>query len=228
MRFTLSALWLVGWSMVLLASTTAMALSGFAAHAARNSSLTCAQIEVRDSDATNVSVASPDGKYVVCVKEGSPRNLEDDHTTVYLWQKGHLRALKRHNDIGSTGALVWAADSSAFAWNFTFGGAVSGWSTVIFNIKTGHFLEIERMASRDFHYRLRKACHNDETDSNVYFLKWVDKQSLLIAVEAHPGGLDCRRPIPTDIYQVALPAGRIVKRLQGAEREAIKKEFPHL
>jgi hypothetical protein len=165
---------------------------------------------------------------VACVKEGSPEDAEDNHTTVYLWRKGHLRVLKRYNDIGSTGALVWAADSSAFAWNFTYGGAVGDWSTVIFNIKTGHFLEIERIASRDFHYRLRKACHNDETDSNVYFLKWVDNQSLLIAVEAHPGGLDCRRPAPTDFYQVALPGGRIVKRLQGAEREAIEKEFPYL
>jgi hypothetical protein len=196
--------------------------------AARHSPQTCGLIKVRDSDATNVSVASPDGKYVACVKEGSPEDAEDNHTTVYLWRKGHLRVLKRYNDIGSTGALVWAADSSAFAWNFTYGGAVGDWSTVIFNIKNGHFLEIERIASRDFHYRLRKACHNDETDSNVYFLKWVDNQSLLIAVEAHPGGLDCRRPAPTDFYQVALPGGRIVKRLQGAEREAIEKEFPYL
>src|SRR5579864_554693 len=177
MRFTRSVFWIVGRAMVLLAFTTAMALSGSAAHAAGHSPRTCDQIEVRDSDATNVSVASPDGMYVACVKEGSPRDVEDDHTTVYLWRKGHLRALKRYNDIGSTATLVWAADSSAFAWNFTYGGAVGDWSTVIFNIKTGHFLEIERIASRDFHYRLRKACHNDETDSNVYFLKWVDNQS---------------------------------------------------
>lgn len=214
--------------MVLLASTTAMALSGPAVHAAGDSPRTCDQVKVRGSDATDWSVASPDGKYVVCVKEGSPTDVEDDHTTVYLWRKGHLRVLKRYNDIGRTGALVWAADSSAFAWNFTFGGAVSGWSTVVFNIKTGHFLEIERMASRDFHYRLRKACHKDDTDSNVYFLKWVNNQSLLIALEADPGGLDCRRPVPTDFYQVTLPAGDIVKRLQGAEREAFKKEFPYL
>jgi hypothetical protein len=228
MRFTRSVLWIVAWVMVLLASTTAMALSGPAAHAARHSPEICDLIKVRDSNATNVSVASPDGKYVVCVKEGSPEDVEDNHTTVYLWRKGYLRVLKRYNDIGSAGAFVWTADSSAFAWNFTYGGEVGYWSTVIFNIKNGHFLEIERMASRDFHYRLRKACHDDETDSNVYFLKWVDNQSLLIAVEAFPGGLDCRRPIPIDYYQVALPVGRIVKHLQGAEREAIKKEFPYL
>ena len=215
------------WAMVLLASTTAMALSGPAAHAAGHSLRTCDQIKVRDSDATDVSLASPDGKYVVCVKEGSPTDVEDDHTTVYLWRKGYLRVLKRYNDIGSTGALVWAADSSAFVWNFTYGGAVGDWSTVIFNLKTGHFLEIGRMASRDFHYRLRKACHDDEGNSNVFFLKWVDNQSLLIAVQASSGAMDCRRPIPTDVYQVALPAGRIVKRLRGAEREAIKKKFPY-
>jgi hypothetical protein len=88
-------------------------------------------------------------------------------------------------------------------------------------------LKLKEWPAEIFTTVLRKACHDDETDSNVYFLKWVDNQSLLIAVEASPGGLDCRRPIPIDYYQVALPAGRIVKRLQGAEREAIKQEFPY-
>ncbi len=124
-----------------------------------------------------------------------------------------------------TGGLLWAPDSSAFVWNFTYGGACCAGPPGRFDLRSGRFLVIERKATRDYHRRLRQACKKDEADDNVFLLKWIDNRSLLISVEAHPVSGDCRVPSPIDFYQVGLPSGRIIKYFQGAEREAMAKEF---
>ncbi len=191
---------------------------------------TCAEIKIVPLGMSNISVASPDGKYTVCVKED--REDKDQlytYTSVYLSHRGRTRTLGRYKDMTETGGLLWAPDSRAFAWNPTFGGASSGWTTFAFDFKSGRLREIDRITSRDFLRRLRKACKKEDysayADENSYLVKWIGNRSVLIAEEAHPGGLDCRKPSPTDFYQVALLTGRIIKRLQGAEWAAAKKEF---
>lgn len=226
MNWLRSVLLLAAAGMGVLLCSSASASSGADLPSTKNPQKSCATFKVLDSDSTNVSAISPDGKYTVCVKE----NYEDKdgaytYTSVYLSRNGHTRRLGRYKDMTSTGNLLWAPDSSAFAWNFTYGGASSGWTTIIFDLKASRFFITERTASRDFHRRLLKACKEDETDDNVYLLKWVDARSILIAVEAHPGGLDCRDPAPTEFYQVAAPSGRILKYLQGAEKDAVERDY---
>jgi hypothetical protein len=187
---------------------------------------TCADIKKVSIGMSDFSVVSPDGKRIVCVKED--REDKDQlytYTSVYLSDKSRMLTLGRFKDMTETGDLRWAPDSRAFAWNFTYGGACCGWTTWVFDFRSGHFVAIERMATRDYHRRLRQACKKDDADDNVYLMKWVDKSSLLLVVEAHPISGDCRRPSPTDFYQVALPSGRIIKRLQGTERAAVEKEW---
>lgn len=191
---------------------------------AKPSTGTCESFKVVDNDAINVSSASPDGRSMVCIKED--REHDDyRYTSVYLWHNGRVRTLGRYKDLGPGTSVLWSVDSKAFAWNFTYGGASSGWTTAAFDFKSGLLREIDRYASIEFHRRLRHACKEDETDDNSYLVTWIGNHSLVIAVEAHPGGLDCRRPAATDFYEVAIPGGRILKRLQGAEREAAKREF---
>jgi len=183
---------------------------------------------VVDDAAINVSVPSPDGHSMVCIKEDREGNGYN-YTSVYLWHSGRLRTLRRYKDLSPGYMVRWSEDSKAFAWSFTYGGASSGWTTAAFDFKSGRLQEVDRSASIEFHRRLRRTCKKDETDDNSYLVLWTDRLNLVIAVEAHPGGLDCRRPVPTDFYEVAIPGGRIIKRLQGAEREAAQHEFdnPH-
>jgi hypothetical protein len=185
----------------------------------------CARIEVLDEDATDRSATSPNGKYTVCVKEDRDDRHGRRYTDVYLSRDGYTRRIRSYKEIGGTRALKWAPDSSAFGWNWTSGGAVGPWNTELFDMKSGRFLPMDRRAVRDFLNRMRLACGNGEVDTNQFFLKWVGSDNVLIAIQARQGGEDCRQPHPTDVYQVALPSGRVVKRLQGAEREAISREF---
>lgn len=185
----------------------------------------CAQIEVIDEEATDVSATSPNGKYTVCVKEDREDNDGKRYTSVYLSKAGHSRRIKRYKDIGATSVLDWASDSSAFVWNWTAGGSVGEWNTELFDMKSGRFLPVDKSVVKDFHDRMFQACRGDAVDINEFFLKWAGHNSLLIAIQASHGGQDCRRPHPTDVYQVVIPSGRIIKRLQGTEREAISKEF---
>jgi hypothetical protein len=211
----------------LLVAGTAQSPAGPTPASGKRFPRTCQQIKILPDGMSDLSVTSPDGKYTVCVKED--REDKDElytYTSVYLSHLGRLRTLGRYKDVTESSVLLWAPDSRAFAWNLTYGGASSGWTTMVFDFRSGSFREIDGIVSKDFHRRLLKACKKDWTDDNSYLLQWIGNRSILIAVEAHPGGLDCRRPVPTDFYQVAVPSGRIIKRLQGAEQEAAKKQFP--
>jgi hypothetical protein len=194
--------------------------------AGKPSKETCESIKVVDEDALDLSVPSPDGLSMVCIKEDrETRDKAYRYTSVYLWRSGHIQTLQRYKDLGPGTSVLWSVDSRAFAWNFTYGGASSGWTMAAFDFKSGRLREIDRYASIEFHRRLRRACKKDETDDNSYLVRWSGKHSLLIALEAHPGGLDCREPTPTDIYEVAIPGGRIIRRLRGAERAAAEHEL---
>ena len=56
-------------------------------------------------------------------------------------------------------------------------------------------------------------------------LSIVASSSVVIGVEAYPRGLACRFPCPMEFYQMAIPGGHTIKRLQGAEEEAAQSEF---
>ena len=212
---------------VQLLSGAGMAQNGSGSkHAGKPFPKSCADIKKVPIGMSDISVVSPDGKYTVCVKEDrEDKEQLYTYTSVYLTHQGRTRTLGRYKDMTETSDLIWAPDSNAFAWNFTYGGACCGWTTWAFDLRSGRFLVIERKATRDYHRRLRQACKKDEADDNVFLLKWIDNRSLLISVEAHPVAGDCRVPSPTDFYQVGLPSGRIVKYFQGTEREEVVKEF---
>ena len=188
----------------------------------------CTRIKVTDKEATDRSATSPNGNYAVCVKEDHDDGHGKRYTRVYLSRGGYTRRLRSYKEIGGTSVLEWAPDSSAFVWNWTAGGAAGPWNAELFNMKSGRFLPVDRSVVRDFLNRIRLACGNGEVDTNVFFLRWVGSENALFAIQARQGGEDCRRPHPTDVYQVALPTGHVVKRLQGAEREAISREFSWL
>lgn len=188
----------------------------------------CTHIEVMDEDAANVSATSPDGKFTVCIKEDRDDSQGRRYTNVYLSNGRRSWRIKRYKEIGSTGALEWSSDSSVFAWNWTSGGAVGAWNVDFFDVRSGHFRPVDKPMTRDFFDRFRRACRSTDTDVNEFFLKWVDNKSALMAIEASPGGLDCRLPHPTDVYLVSVPSGQIIRRLHGTERKTIGNEFSWL
>jgi hypothetical protein len=185
----------------------------------------CSEIKVIDQDATNMAVASPDGKNTVCVKEDRGTRDEFTYTSIYWSHHQSSILVRRLKDIGSSVRVFWSPDSTAFALEWTFGGASSGWSVDVFQLKSRRFLSIDRAATRDFHRRLLRVCGSDETDDNVFFRKWVNATAIILAVEAHPGGLDCRSPAPTEFYEVAVPSGRIIRYFQGNEHDSLLKQF---
>jgi hypothetical protein len=188
----------------------------------------CARIEVMDEDAIDVSSVSPDGTYTVCIKEDREDRAGNRTTDVYLSRGGNTQRITSHKEIGGTRAFAWAPDSSAFGWNWTSGGASGTYYIDLFDMKSRRFLPVDKSAVADFLNRMRLACGDAKVDTNRFLLKWIDSQNILTAIETRVGGEDCRQPAPTDVYQVALPSGRIIKRLQGAEREAISREFDWL
>ena len=218
-----AALWMYGLE-ILLSCLSWAAPAPTKGRAVNRPALTCATIKVVDEYAIDVSATSPDGLSTVCIKEDRADD-EYSYTSVYLWRRGRLQVLMRYKELGPGSTVLWSADSKAFAWNFTYGGASSGWTTAVFDFRSGRLREIDRHASVVFHRRLRHACKEDWTDDNSYLMHWTGNRSLLIAMEAHPGGLDCRRPAATDFYEVAIPAGRVIKRLRGSEMEAAQREF---
>ncbi len=181
----------------------------------------CSAISLVGGGANNIQSESPDESTLVCVKQDK-NNGSADFTDLYMSMNGRLRLLRRYEDIGPSGPVSWSADSKAFIFHWTAGGAVGQWYIDAFDARTGKNHPLAETPAR-------KMAHDNHCgsrwDVNRMFLKWASTDSILVVLEWHEISSGCAH-FPADrFYEIEVHSDRVVRQITGPELHDLQREF---
>jgi hypothetical protein len=121
--------------------------------------------------------------------------------------------------------IAWSRSSDLFFASYSDGGAVGNYHVSAYRLSGGHMQKIDLTSAvrRDFLSRYPK-CFSPE-EPNIAGVAWsANSSKLLVAAEVLPHS-NCDNMGTFSLYEVAVPGGKIVRRLS---QLAAKASFNHL
>jgi hypothetical protein len=162
------------------------------------------------------AILSPDGEFRIVLEVKSE---DDDYGSMHVYQRERLLRSFDLRDLSGGVFLKWSPDSRAFYLMWSDGGIIGRYSVRVFSVDGEKVIEspTTRVAERDF----AKRYYCETRGNNVYAIRWVNAEQLLIAAEVYPTS-DCGRDMGiTAGYIVRVEDGHILRQYSGKQLQAM-------
>jgi len=116
-------------------------------------------------------------------------------------------------DLSSNAEVLWSPDGTAFALNYSDGGAIGGFRVKLYLLRAGKVTDAsDALKGAQENFKSRHFCK--DRGNNLIALKWLpDSSDLVLMTQVYPTG-DCGPDLGhSEAYIVRIPEGKILRHL---------------